>query len=193
MALLGRTELTTVELPNALEFTIIGEHGWLELIAMPAGILFVSWMFWRIDTPFTRIIVAIIVVSTAASAIASWIQGGSTKLRVTQEELFAEGNLNKLFTTEIRIPASEIESLGYMVGDEGEPGGFYVNRRWSRTCVLPGLNRDQGASVTNAIFKKFPYFAPEYIGSGSLGYGTKSELISLGLSASDSKEDESKP
>jgi hypothetical protein len=193
MRLLGHIELTTVELPNALEFTLVRERGEYELILAPAIVLFVCWWIWRIGTPFNRIIITVILVVSAASAIASWIQGGTTKLRVTSEEFHAEGNLRKLFSTEARIPVSEIESIGHIVADEGEPGGFYVNRKWSRVCVLSGLNRDQGASVTNAIFRKFPYLVPEYIGWGAPDSESQTDLISLGITASDPKDKNPNP
>ena len=110
MRLFGRVELTTVELPNALEFSISRESGLVEWTGgMVIGLLGL-WMFWKVNTPFSRLIVVVVCVAAAASAIASWVQGGSTKLRVTADELFAEGNLNKLFSTEVRIPASEIAS-----------------------------------------------------------------------------------
>lgn len=184
--------MTTVELPNALEFSISRESGWLDWAASPLIVLLVIWMFWKMNTSFSRLIAAVVCVSAAASAIATWIQGGSTKLRITSDELFAEGNLNKMFSTEVRIPVSEIESLGYNVGDEGEPSGLYVRHGWSHTCVLPGLEGDQASSVTTAIFDKFPEIAPEDTSPGSPLYGTQSELTTLGLSDSQSERPKTK-
>ena len=192
MRLFGRVELTTVELPNALEFSISRESGLVEWAGgMVIGLLGL-WMFWKVNTPFSRLIVVVVCVAAAASAIASWVQGGSTKLRVTADELFAEGNLNKLFSTEVRIPASEIASLGHNVGNDGEPSVLYVKHGWSRTCVLSGLDADQGSSVTSAIFDKFPEIAPEDTSPGSPLYGTQSELTTLGLSDSQSERPKTK-
>jgi uncharacterized membrane protein YeaQ/YmgE (transglycosylase-associated protein family) len=193
MKLVGRVELKTMELPDALEFTIEREYGWFEIVLGLAITFLALWLFWRVHTAIAHLLVVAISGAVVVSVIAQRVQGRSTRLRVTSDGLYAVGNLDKLFTIKLRIPYSEIASFEYNFADEGASGGIYVKHRGSRTCVLPGLDEDQGVSVKNAIFEKFPDLVPEDTSPESLLYGNESELTTLGLSASDSKEDESKP
>jgi hypothetical protein len=188
MELFGRVQLTTVESPNAIEFVIVQEHGSVELVVIPAILLVVIWEFWQTNTPLSRIVVMVILIACSVSAVARWVQGGITILRVTSDGLKAKGNLGKLFTTEERIAVSDIESIGFRIGNENEPSGLYVKHGWSHTCMLPGLNEEQVTSVMSAILDKFPNFAPVETGSGLLLFGTRGELTTLGLSALDSKD-----
>jgi hypothetical protein len=193
MKLVGGVELKTIELPDALEFTVEREYGWFEIVVGFAITLLALWLFWRVNTLFTHLLVVAISAVVVVSVVAHRVQGSSTKLRLTSDELFAEGNLDRLFRRQLRIPYREIKSLEFSFVDEGASGGIYVKHRGNFSCVLPGLDEEQGRTVTNAIFEKFPDLVPTDTSPGSFLYGAASELTSLGLSATDSKEKNSNP
>ena len=188
MRAIGRVQLTTTELPSGLEFDVVREFGWLELVIWLAITLGTIWMFWRVDATITHVIVVVIGAIVAAAAIATLVQGRSTKLLITSDEISAKGNINKMFSTEMRIPVSEVKWLGYEAGGDNEPSGLYLRHGWRRTCLLPGLDEDQGLDVVGAIFAKFPGIVPEDKRGGSLLFGSESGLTGLGLSDSRSEE-----
>jgi hypothetical protein len=188
MKAIGRVQLTTVELQDSLEISVVREYGRLEWAIGLVLTLFTIWLFWRFNTPITHLFAAVICAVAATAVIAIWVQGTSTKLRVTRDEILAEGNINKIFSNEMRIPVSEVKWLGYEAGGENEPSGLYLRRGWSRTCLLPGLDEDQGIAVVSAIFAKFPEIVPEDKRGGSLLYGSESGLTGLGLSDRESEK-----
>lgn len=182
MRAIGRVQLTTTELPSELEFDVVREFGWLELVIGLAITLGTIWMFWRVDATITHVIVVVIGAIVAAAAITVLVQGRRTTLRITSDEISARGNINKMFSTEARIAVSDVKWLGYEGGGDNEPSGLYLKHGWSRTCLLPGLDEDQGLAVVGAIFAKFPEIVPEDIRGGSLFFGGESGLTGLGLS-----------
>ena len=113
MKLVGRVELKTTVLPDGLEFTTEREYGWFEIVLGLTITLFALSIFWRIKTPITHLIVVAISAVVVVSIIAHRVQGSTAKLRVTSDELFAEGNLDRLFTRRLRIPCRDIKSLEY--------------------------------------------------------------------------------
>lgn len=191
MTFYNTVELKSVELPNALEFTISRESGWLEPIVVPVVTAFVLWIFWRTGALWSRIIAVVVGSSTALSLLASWFQGRETTLRATEDELIAEGNLGRLFSTEIRIAISDVLWIGYDSGGEGGTSGLYVRIRWGRTCVLPGLSPEQAQSVVDCIERRFPEIPTEYEGSLLLWDG--GPLTQLKLSDRAHKDSERKP
>lgn len=188
MRAIGRVQLTTTELPDGLEFAVEREYGWLVWAIGLAITLGTGWMLWRINTTFTHLIVVTICAVLAAAAIGIWVQGRSTTLRVMSDEISAQGNINRIFSTQMRIPVSEVKWLGYEAGGDNEPSGLYLRHGWSRTCLLPGLDADQGLAVVGAIFARFPEIVPGDERGGSLFFGGESGLIDLGLSDSRSEE-----
>jgi hypothetical protein len=182
MKAIGRVQLTTVELPDALEFSVVREYGWLEWAIGLVLTLMLIWLFWRFNTLITHLFAAVICAAAAAAVIAIWVQGRSTKLRVTSDEILAEGNINKIFSSEMRIPVSEVKWLRFEAGGDNAPSGLYLRHGWSHTCLLPGLDKNQGIAVVSAIFAKFPEIVPEDKRGGSVLYGSESGLTSLGLS-----------
>jgi hypothetical protein len=174
----GHAEVSSVELPNALEFTIVRVLGWFDWLAWIVLMPTVLWMFWRTHSLLAHAIAIFAGVSTAAYLIANFLQGKETKLRVTSDEILAEGNLGKFFTTTIRIPASEVASLRYFQDAEGNSRGVQVNSKY----VLPGVSKEQGESVIRAITRKFPDTYAEDEGIGSFLFGVDSGITTLGLS-----------
>jgi len=180
MKLLGKVELSSFELPDALEFTVTREEDWVTYFIAPGlGLFALWWFFWRIGTPWLRIISGVAAAVTAFSYVANWIQGRETKLRVTSEELAAKGNLSRIFTTNFQVAAADLSSIRYDDGGDGGFAGLYVWRGWTCTCVLPGVSREQADSIVDAIARRFPDLPTERSkGKGWLG----DKPIELGLS-----------
>jgi hypothetical protein len=100
------------------------------------------------------------VIILVSSMNLSWVQGGTTTLRVTSSSLVAIGNLGKLFTTRATLPASEVTWLGFNylghnvdgLSIEGEEADIFV----------PGLNREQAEAVACKILQRFPSIRPDF-------------------------------
>lgn len=192
MAFYNTVEFRTVEFPDALEFTIRRESGWLEQIAAPILVGLVLWTFWRTGALWPRIIAGLAGIVTVVSWLASWLQGRDTTLRITGDEVVAEGNLGHLFMTEIRVAPSDVLWIGYDSGGEGGTSGLYLRIRWGRTCVLPGLNQEQARSLVECIEHRFPGMIPtEY--EGSLMLWDDGPLTQLNLSERARGDSERKP
>jgi hypothetical protein len=177
MSLFRKVEVTTVELPNALEFSITREDGLFEQIVAPCLAALVLWIFWKTGSTWVRLITGFAGVTTVLAFVANLLQGRETMLRVTSDELFAEGNLGRLLLTSVGIPAADISSIYFDTGGEGDG--------WSSTRVLPGLSREQAVAIIDAIARKFPQLATSN-GPTSFLYNSD-PLTSLGLSDSKDK------
>ncbi|WP_348262337.1 hypothetical protein P8935_21385 [Telmatobacter sp. DSM 110680] len=194
MSLVSKVELKTVELPDALEFTVSREDGLLESVAFPVFAFFVLWMFWRMGTLWIHILAGIAAASTSLTLLVNWIQGGETKLRVTRDEIRAEGNLGQLFSTSVTIPATDVTSIRFDNGGDGGISGLYVRHGWRFTPVLPRLTAEQSKTVIEAIRQKFPEIPADSGTKFSLSslFESGAELTTLNLSNS-STEDLDKP
>jgi hypothetical protein len=115
----------------------------------------------------------------------NWVQDPSTRLRVTPNQIIADGNLHETFDSEIKILTTEVKSIDYAVGGEHEPSGLYVRRGWSSTCVLPGISREQAVSIRDAIARKFPEIGEIDRSPASLLHGDSSGVTTLGLGKTD--------
>ena len=155
MNLLGNVELSTVELPDALEFTVTRERSSLVYVGIPCLAAGAYWLFWRTGVLWLQLISAFAALLTALTFATDIAHGKETKFRVTRGELVAEGNLGRLFTTEIRIPASTVKRIRFDEGGEGI-SGLYVRHGWRLTCTLPYVNRLQAQSVIETIQRRFP-------------------------------------
>ena len=188
MSLLGNVELKTLELPDALEFTVMREDSLLETVGIPAITIILMWaFFWRNGNLWLRFISGSAVCFTILAALANRIQGGETKLRVTIEGVVAEGNLGQLFTKSVSVAVADISSIGYYDGGgDGGIFGLYVRYGWRFTPLLPRLSPEQSQQVVDAINRKFPGMPAE----GTLNpyvFGDGGRLIGLGLSKSRNK------
>jgi hypothetical protein len=156
-------ELTTTELPDELQFTVVRRTNWVEgiirmlIIAFPILILFApsAHISWGLRMFFLFYMIILV-----SSMNLSWVHGGTTTLRVTSSSLVAIGNLGKLLSTRATLPASEVTWLGFSylqgVADglsiEGEEADIYV----------PGLNREQAEAVADKILQRFPSIRPDF-------------------------------
>lgn len=192
MQLLGQVETKAVELPNALEFTASRDAGLIETLAIPAFTLVVLWWFWRTGNLWLRTISGVAAAFTLLAAVANRIQGGETRLRVTSDELLAQGNLGKLFSTHEKIAVSSVSSLRYDPGGDGI-SGLYARHGWRSTLLLPYLTPDQTNALIGAIHRKFPHIPTEPYSPFSISelgiFNEGSEITTLGLSDS-RKEDQ---
>lgn len=187
MQLRGKVELNTVELPDALEITVSRDDGAIESIAFPIFAFVVLAWFWVIGrTWWPRILASIAAISTVAGYISNWIQGGKTTLRVTRDELLAEGNLGRLFSTHEKIPVSNVASIGYDSGGDGGISGLYVRDGWRSTSLLPNLSPEQVNAVIETIHQKFPNipiqpYSPFTISDLGI-FSSGDQMTTLGLS-----------
>jgi hypothetical protein len=188
MRALSHAELTTTDLHSELRFAVDRHVGWVNLIFGPV-ILFVlldfasahpsSWVHALVQKGAWPLLFAL--PSLLALAV-GWMQGRSTELRATSSELVATGNVGRLFSTEVRVPASEIKSVGFRAGGHGGQSGLFVKRGWRYVCLLPGLNPKQAGAVARTILRRFPEIGSEDRDPDSLLFGKESDLTALGLS-----------
>lgn len=177
MALADQVDLAHIELPNALEFTVTRERGWIYTFLTPAVALAVLVTIWRTGKFPLQIMAVVAGVSCAITLVANWIHGKETKMRVTAEEIVVRGNLNSWFQEELRIDARELSSLKWDCGGDGDECGLYARWGWSSRCLLAGITRDQAEGIREAIARKFPEM--------TIAMGDGSGLITLGLSGKD--------
>lgn len=170
---LSQVEYTASELTDALEFKVVRTEGWLEKVLAPLVAIMMIWMFWRIGHGIAAMFAGL---STAVYFLANWLHGSETRLRVTPDVLIAEGNLRKVFRTELRLSATEINSLRFDSGGEGGESGLYAKLDWGRRLVLPDVSEQQVEEIRDKIAARFPYFP---VGER---FGKESGLITLGLS-----------
>ena len=154
MKLIGKTEITTIELRDELQLVVVRKNGLLILVFPPAlcvaitayGFLSSHWMY------------VLIGIFMLGSCVAWYLNGPVTRLFVSRFQLIARGNVDRTFKNEIIVPASEVKFLGFQTGDDNGPAGLYVSREWRQTCMLPGLSKKQTIAIADVIHTKFPQF-----------------------------------
>jgi hypothetical protein len=169
MKAFGHTELTTTELPDALEFRAV-YHGSLRdlgdlylsqlVSALPViGFLLLFSILKKDSVRATAVggVVGILAGSILALLIgrmALWLRGPETVLSITSSGWVATGRLGRNFLLKsatapwLRAKAIGWESMGLTI---------VAKEFWRlNTCVLPGLNEDQAKAVRSAIMKRFP-------------------------------------
>jgi hypothetical protein len=181
MRAIGRRHITSVETADQLVVRVVRENGWLELAVGPAISTFA--LFWAVHIPsFWAGVISLV---AAAGTIANWLHGNTTELFVSRNGLVVRGNVGKVFSDQLFISAGDIVSLGYEVGGEDEPSGFYARHRIGGTCLLIGLNEQQSIDLATAIFKRFPDIGSGDTEPGSILFGRGSGPVTLGLSQND--------
>ncbi|WP_263375575.1 hypothetical protein [Granulicella aggregans] len=105
-----------------------------------------------------------------------------TQLTVTTRELTVRGNVGKTFDDSVCVSAHGLSSLAYYNGGEDDPSGLYAFSGYSQSCLISGLNERQATEVALLIYKRFPDLESGDTNSGSLLFGNRGELMSLGLS-----------
>jgi hypothetical protein len=183
MELFGKTDLSTSELADSVEFTVVHRQGPIEVIIAPIVTAFVVWLFWRSGSQLTKVMAALAGVSGAIAVIANRQQGDEVSLRVTADELVTQGNMGKLFETEQQIATKDVLGMSYRLGGEGEMYGLYVKLRWNERCILPRLSEEQSQQAIDTLSRKFPNLATS--DSAFSLFGGADKITTLGLSASD--------
>jgi hypothetical protein len=167
MKALGYSELTTAELPDSLEFRVIWHFGWVEFIR---PVFYVAFVLFILMANILKHLTALDIALSLSGVLimtfifldhaAKWFQGRTTTLRVTDNELVASGNLGRLFLTKVRIPAPEVDWLGYQC-DILSDGLTIEYGEEPCLCLLPGLNQEQAESAADIILRKFPSIRPD--------------------------------
>jgi hypothetical protein len=159
----GSRELTTIELPNELRFTVIWHDGWIAWIFR---ILLLAFLTFILFTPLPHFLwwqrsALVFFWLLAASRPLLWLREGTSTLRVTSSELFATGNLGKLWSTSTTIPANEVTWLGFNeTGQNME--GLRIEGLETDVDALPLLTREQAEAIANTILKRFPSIRPDF-------------------------------
>jgi len=86
--LLGRSEVTTIDEPDYLQFVVVRENGWIDLAGPPVVLLvLVAWavIYQHYFFAAFAVVVGLFVL------IANYANGSVTKLFVSQSELIARG------------------------------------------------------------------------------------------------------
>ncbi len=182
MPAIGRVDLETRELPDALEFVVTRVTGWVELVLGAGLTIFVVGIFWRSGGAFAWIIAALAVFASLYLFLSIWIHRGKTRLLVTSKEISAEGNLHRWFSSKLHIPTAELKSLKWDSGGEGDRG-LYARRAWSYDCVLPEISEQQAQSIRDAIANKFPHIRIDENSPVSILFGDESGITTLGIGA----------
>jgi hypothetical protein len=104
------------------------------------------------------------------------------ELRVSDTDIAASGALGRWADGSVQFRWIDISGLEFRQGED-EPGGLYARTgRWSATCVIAELNREQSEEVIAAIFQRFPYVVMAEDNDGWSLFGNGSGLTTLGLS-----------
>lgn len=88
-----------------------------------------------------------------------WFQVRVTELRVTEQELVAEGDLGRENGI-LWLQWAEVSGLQHARGDHEQPDGLYALKGiWDRVCLVPNLNEAQVTAIVHTIYSHFPYIA----------------------------------
>jgi hypothetical protein len=105
------------------------------------------------------------------------------ELRITDTDILATGDRGGLIDESVQFRWADISGLDFRQGGEDEPSGLYARTgRWSATCVMAGLNREQSEEVIAAVYRRFPYVVMAEDKDGWSLFGKGSGLTTLGLS-----------
>jgi len=104
------------------------------------------------------------------------------EVRVSDTDIVASGDLGGWIADTVQFRWIDVSGLEFRQGED-EPGGLYARTgRWSATCIMAGLSREQSEEVIAAIYQRFPYVVMAEDRDGWSLFGGGSGLISLGLS-----------
>jgi len=148
----GKTTIETFEEPDHLLFVVTRETGWLAIVITCIFLSAFVFFLW----PDHKLFVILAILMSLFGWIASFTRGNITRLAVSEREIIARGNLERAFTDTITIDASEVRTIKYFGGREGDPAGLYIYHYIHETCVLPGLYREQAEAIIHRIRQRFP-------------------------------------
>jgi hypothetical protein len=187
MRAFGKIELTTIDKLGELQFTVVHHEGWFELAAGPIFVLLALYFAWELQHAWLFVFGGI----GLLSMFASWLHGRKTELRITSNELVAKGNLRSMFIRTVRLPTSDVTSIGWSSGGEGGDSGLYLKRGWSSTRVLPGISQQQARGVIDLLSRRFPEIPIEDDDAGLTLldlFPQRTNITTLGLSAAQPKD-----
>lgn len=142
--------------------------------------------YWFTRHQSGSIWLGLIALLVIVEAIVEMTRGSTVQLRVTNLEFNAKGYFGGGYRPDRMIPRADVIRMEYQEeraggkGSKYQPAGLYVKRKWSTSCVLPGLNESQTNAVIDAIYKRFPDMP---LSTDEVSF-FKDEFISLGLSSS---------
>jgi len=172
--------VTVHEEPDKLEFVVESEAGWIGLLAGPIVVAGTVCFAWR-DHIWWLVAVCALGLAWMAFHLLKNRPGRSiSKLTVTARELLVVLGPAQFPHRVIRFESDTVKSLEYLVGDEGEPSGLYLNK----TCVLSGMGRKEAEAIAFRIFYQFPNIGCKDETPTSLLHGDGSGITSLGISGS---------
>jgi hypothetical protein len=195
----GYTELSTTELPDELQFSVVFHNGWINLIADQIIYLFPIFILWQARMQHNSKLLVLLLLIFALSLIdvrrllIKWLHGNRENLIINRNGISISGNLGYLFLTQLSISASELTRTGfglkggrqYGVPKNLEYNDFYL--QYGRKClpILRGLNQDQKKNIYDLIIKRFPAAFGGKDGHASILFGDQTGIETLGLSESD--------
>jgi hypothetical protein len=158
-------ELTTLEAPGQLEFHVERKLGSAFRVLYPAiwavlGVLCALVFFTSEYPPDWSAGLGIgSVIGLVTYPLLLWLglQNRFTRLTVTAGRFSATGRgvgSSPWRAATLNVAASQVEWIGYLPGYA--PGVYISQGLLNSSCVLPGLDRLQAASVTAAIARRFP-------------------------------------
>lgn len=181
MRIIGSSELKTRNIGDSVEFVITRSLGWTEValeLILIGGFSFYAW--WHRSA-----MLAIFVVLGIVGMVINGFQGGESLLQVSESGIVARKKPASWLGKVVTIPVGEINSMGWGEGGEGDDGGLYVVRGYSRSWVLPGASEEHGRIVISAIEDRFPAFPVAARTPASLLFGDDSGITTLHLSKRD--------
>lgn len=153
-------ELTIDDLDGELQFTLSREIGWLEVV-VASGVVSAFGVYGILQQSIFMLCVCFVGIGVL---LINWAMGPTTVFRISDRRVIATGNLRRWSASDINIPASEINSVGWYSGGENGSQGIYVWHGWNglkSTCVLPGISQKKAQAITDAIKTRFPQFTIE--------------------------------
>jgi hypothetical protein len=160
MKALSGSDLRVDRFDGELQFTLTRETGWLE-IAVTSGVIAGIAIYAIIQDSGAVLCLCLFAIGTM---LFRWAKGPTTIFRLSNSRLTAAGRLDKWWTSEVDISASEVASIGWLYGSKNRSSGLYVwhgDSWFGKTCVLPGLPKKKAETVTSAITAQFPQFRIE--------------------------------
>jgi hypothetical protein len=160
MKALSTTVVGCNELPEALEFNVTGERGWIELALGPT----IGLAIFLLGVFFGKIVLIFFGFVAAGGSLFRWAQPNETVFRVYEWRLFASRNLGGFSPRDLALAVPDVRCIGWSLGGRNSPKGLYV---WygmagrQRVCVLPEISEKQAKSVTERIAARYSSYKIE--------------------------------
>lgn len=178
MQIFPTAEVITHDSPDELLFIIVRRYGWAIWFGLAILVVLVT-MAWVSGRPIWAVIIALL---GGGPLVINWARGPVTRLRITSNELIADGNLGGLANV-FYISVSDVGRIGWDAGGEDGTCGLYVwKSRWWNHCLIPDISQEQCEVICQQILIKYPHFERDDT-PASILHGDGSGLISLGIAS----------